>query len=106
MLTTASNPGDTSEILLGEDGVIVCKKSGSLPLRQRIRQEGGGGVAAAIEAESYSGCAGVIGVLNNLLEDSGALGVVEQDLPDAPSEVNFLTEILDEDGRGVHHRRD
>lgn len=54
-------------------------------------------MGAAVEAEGNGGGAGIIGVLYELLEDGGSLGVVQQNLADTAGEVNRLAEVFEED---------
>ena len=77
MLAAASDPRNADEIVLGENGVVVGQERRSLPGRQSLRQKGGGGVEAAVEAETDGGGAGIVSVLNQLFEHGGALRVVE-----------------------------
>lgn len=103
MLATPTDPRNASEILVREDGVVVGQQGGALPLREGAAQERPGAVDAAVQAQADGGGAGVVGVLDHLLQDRGALGVVEQDLPDPPRQVDLLAEVLDEDRRGGRH---
>lgn len=63
-------------------------------------------MGAAVEAEANLGGASIVGVLDELLEYGGALGVVNQDLANAPGEVYPLPEILEQpevgSGGGTH----
>ena len=94
VLAAASDLGDADEILLGEDGVVVGEQGGALPLREGVREERVAAVGAAVEAEGDGGGAGVVGVLDELLEDSGSLRVVHQDLADSAREVHCLPEVF------------
>ena len=94
MLGAPANLGDADEILLGEDGVVEGKQCGSLPLREGVGEQGAGRVGAAVEAERDGGGAGVVGVLYELLQDGGSRRVVEQNLADAPRQINRLPEVF------------
>lgn len=77
MLGAATNSGNTDEILVGENGVVVGQQCGALPLREAGREQRVDAVGAAVEAEADGGGASVIGVLNEFLEYGGALRIVE-----------------------------
>lgn len=49
---------------------------------------------AAVEAERDGGGAGVVGVLYELFQDGGSLRVVQQNLADAPRQINRLPEVF------------
>lgn len=104
VLITATDPGDTDEILLPENGVVVGQESGTLPLRERRGEQGVGGVDAAIQAEADRCGAGVVGVLDELLHDRRPLRVVHQHLADPPSQVNLLAEVFQKDRHRVRRR--
>lgn len=94
LLLAAADARDADKVVLGEDGVVVGQERGALPLREVRGEEGAGGVAAAVEAEADGGGAGVVGVLDQLLEHGGAFRVVDQDLPDPPGQIHLLPEVL------------
>lgn len=102
----STDPGDAEEIVLGEDSVVEGEERRALEQGKRGGEEGVGGMGAAVEAEADGGGAGVVCILDDLLEDGGAFGVVEENLPDAAGKVNLLTEVLDEDSRSVHRAGD
>jgi len=94
VLGASADLGDADEIILGENGIIVGQQSGSLPLRERVREQRIATVGAAIEAERDGGGAGVVCILYELLEDRGSLRIVQQNLADAAREINRLPEIF------------
>lgn len=105
VFTASTDPRDAEEIVLGEDRVVEGKQGRALELGKGGGEKGVGGMGASVEAEADGGGAGVVGILDDLLEDGGALGVVEENLPDTAGKVNLLTEVLDEDRRRDHLHR-
>lgn len=96
LLLAVADPGDGDEVILREDGVVVGKERGPLPLRKIGGEEGLGAVGSAVEAEADPGGPSVVRVLDELLQHGSTLGVVDQDLADAPGEVDPLPEILEQ----------
>lgn len=101
-LPAVPNAGDAGEVFVGEDGIIVGEQRGSLPLRERGREQRGGPVRPAVEAEADACGACVVGVLDELPQRRGALRVVGKHLADAPREVDALAEVLEEHPAQIH----
>lgn len=76
MFSAAADSGNADEIIGGENGVVEGEEGGALPLGEGIGEEGVGGVGAAVQAEADGGGGGVVGILNQFLEDGRAFGVV------------------------------
>ena len=102
MLSAATNPRNTNEVLVSENGVVVYEQCRPLPLREGGGEQGVDAVGAAVEAEADGGGAGVISVLNELLEDGGALRVVEQNLSDPTRQIDLLPEVFQKDRLRFH----
>ena len=94
MLTTPTDPGNAKKIVLSENGVVEGQERGALPFSEGVEQEGVRGVAATIKTKADSGGAGIVGVLNELLQHRRPLRVVQKHLADPPREVYFLTKVF------------
>lgn len=97
VLNTPTDPGNTYEIIVSENSVIVGQERRALPLRQGVRQERVGPVKPAVKAETDRCGAGIISVLNEFLEHRGPLRIVQQHLPYSTGQVNLLSEIFQKD---------
>lgn len=75
-LPAVPDAGDTGEVLVGEDGVVVGEQRRALPLREGGREQRACAVRAAVEAEADAGRPRVVGVLDELLQRGCALRVV------------------------------
>ena len=94
VLTTPTDPGNAKKIVLSENGVVEGQERGALPLSEGVGQEGVRGVAATVKTEADGGGAGIVGVLNELLQHRRPLRVVQKHLADPPREVYFLTPVF------------
>ena len=103
-LPAVPDAGDTGEVLVGEDGVVVGEQRRALPLREGGREQRACAVRAAVEAEADAGRPRVVGVLDELPQRGGALRVVVEHHADAPREVHPLPEVLEQHPAGIHGR--
>lgn len=105
LLLTTSDARYADKVILREHCIIVGEESRPLPLAELGGQQRATGVVALIKAQTNPSGAGIVGVLDQLLEHGRPLRVVGENLPDAASEVDPLAEVLQHRALRLIHAR-